>query len=189
MKNYEEVNVYERNVSERENATEEEEEKIRTVNANSHVKHRQNMTEEEKEKIRKVNAKSHEKRQRDATEEEKESIKMDKIKSQKRRRENATEEEKEMIQTFDRSRHHHEREENKNEVQNHDRIRQQRYRQNNKYIGLRCNINTFNGEAIKRFSLGEMEIECKYCSAKGFQSENKGTNKLPHFGILCCNKG
>ena len=34
-----------------------------------------------------------------------------------------------------------------------------------------------------------MEIECKYCSAKGFQSENKGTNKLPHFGILCCNKG
>ena len=73
-----------------------------------------------------------------------------------------------------------------------DKIKSQKRRRenvNNENIGLRCNIDTFNGEAIKRFSLGEMEIECKYCSAKGFQSENKGTNKLPHFGILCCNKG
>ena len=64
-----------------------------------------------------------------------------------------------------------------------------RERQNNKSIGQCCNIDTFNGDTVKMCSLGEMKTICNYCCAKGFHSENKGTKNLPHFGILCCNKG
>ena len=34
-----------------------------------------------------------------------------------------------------------------------------------------------------------MNVKCKHCKALGFKSENKGTQREPHFGKLCCNKG
>ena len=52
-----------------------------------------------------------------------------------------------------------------------------------------CNIDTFDELAVERFSLGEYNLECMYCGGIGFKSENRGPDKKPYFGILCCNKG
>ena len=41
---------------------------------------------------------------------------------------------------------------------------------------------------VEYYSVGEMNLECHFCQAPGFVDENRGTNRTPHFGILCCKK-
>ena len=55
-------------------------------------------------------------------------------------------------------------------------------------IGYQCNIDTFDDSSVVTVGLGEFIIECCYCQALGFISENKGTTSRPHFGKLCCNQ-
>ena len=52
----------------------------------------------------------------------------------------------------------------------------------------RCNIDTFQSEKVPIWTGGECTLVCACCKALGFSSENRGTLKTPHFGMLCCNE-
>ena len=56
-------------------------------------------------------------------------------------------------------------------------------------IATHCDWVNFQSASVQQHSLGEMNVKCKHCKALGFKSENKGTQREPHFGELCCNKG
>jgi hypothetical protein len=42
---------------------------------------------------------------------------------------------------------------------------------------------------VKKYSLGEMDVICHHCGAKGYKDENRGLVSKPCFGNLCCQNG
>jgi hypothetical protein len=80
-------------------------------------------------------------------------------------------------------------EENKRKKQEKNKNKQLLFKEKQKKYGQGLHCKSFNSNVEKVCDLGNMNLECSYCKAMGFNCENKGTISNPHFGRICCNKG